>query len=79
MIESEGLSMSESKQLTCEKFGKMMSIIGAAIAVLGAILIVVKNSVKASGNLTGVWKEMYDLPWFIFLLGLGIIVFGALK
>lgn len=71
--------MSESKQLTCEKFGKMMSIIGAAIAVLGAILIVVKNSVKASGNLTGVWKEMYDLPWFIFLLGLGIIVFGALK
>ncbi len=24
--------MSESKQLTCEKFGKMMSIIGAAIA-----------------------------------------------
>ena len=32
MIESEGLNMSESKQLTCEKFGKMMSIIGAANA-----------------------------------------------
>ena len=32
MIESEGLSMSASKQFTCEKFGKMMSIIGAAIA-----------------------------------------------
>ena len=64
--------MSESKQLTCEKFGKTMSVIGAVIAILGAILIFAKSAVKNSGGLTGFWKEIYDLPWFIFLLGCGI-------
>lgn len=38
--------MSESKQLTCEKFGKTMSVIGAVIAILGAILIFAKSAVK---------------------------------
>lgn len=71
--------MSESRELTCEKFGKLMTIIGVVVAVLGAILILVKNSIKNSGGLTGFWKDIYDLPWFIFLLGCGIIIFGALK
>ena len=62
--------MSESKQLTCEKFGQLMAILGAAIGVIGAILIVVKNSVKQAGELSGIWKEIYDLPWFILLLGI---------
>ena len=53
--------MSESKQLTCEKFGKTMSVIGAVIAILGAILIFAKSAVKNSGGLTGFWKEIYDL------------------
>ena len=50
--------MSESKQLTCEKFGKTMSVIGAVIAILGAILIFAKSAVKNSGGLTGFWKEI---------------------
>lgn len=71
--------MSESKQLTCEKFGKMMSLIGIVIGIVGAVLIGVKGSVKRAGALTGFWKEIYDLPWFILILGLFILVFGALK
>ena len=71
--------MSESKQLTCEKFGQLMAILGAAIGVIGAILIVVKNSIKQAGELSGIWKEMYDLPWFILLLGILIVIMGAIR
>ncbi len=71
--------MSESKQLTCEKFGRLMTILGVVVGAIGAILIIAKNSIKNAGGLSGIWQEMYDLPWFILLLGILIIILGAVR
>ncbi len=71
--------MNKEKQLTCERFGLTISIVGAAISILGLAFILIKNAIKESSGLNGFWKEIYDLPWFILILGIFITIFSVLK
>lgn len=62
------------KGMTHSKFSMIMSILGLAVIAVGVILAWVQHqnmSVKA-------WKEMYDLPYFIMLAGIGFLCYGMM-
>jgi methyl-galactoside transport system permease protein len=67
--------MSETKKLTYAKLGQNFIIVGIVFSALG-ILLGWLQGVNATSK---AWKEMYDLPWFILIIGIGFVIHGFMK
>lgn len=60
--------MSEVNGISTKKFSTIFSVIGLATILLGFALYAIKQAVGI--------REMYDLPWFIVIVGIFVIGYG---
>ena len=67
--------MSDSKQMTYQKLAQLFVFIGAVIIIFGFIL----NFIQGQNLDVKAWKNIYDLPWFIVLGGLGFFIYGLMQ
>lgn len=65
------METSNGKGLTYENYYLRFAIIGAVVAVFGVVFYFLKQSMG--------WKEIYDLPWFIVIIGFFMLIMGATK
>lgn len=63
--------MDKEKSVSAKKFALIFSIIGIMVTILG-------GAMKALQGLNG-WKEIYDLPWFIVMVGVGTLLYGGVN
>lgn len=63
--------MEEKNSLSYKNFYTRFSIIGAAIIVFSIIFYFVQQSMGL--------KELYDLPWFICIIGISILIYGVMQ